>query len=64
MQVGELRDNRMLFGGAFQSPQRAGRPGGDPPVEDFLDKSSPPAWREVEVELFVTRLECASIGVI
>jgi hypothetical protein len=54
----------MLFGGAFQSPQRAGRPGGDPPVEDFLDKSSPPAWREVEVELFVTRLECASIGVI
>src|SRR5437763_6381412 len=39
----------MLLGGAFQSPQRAGRSGDDPPAEDCLDELSPPAWREDEV---------------
>src|SRR5205085_10545263 len=37
------------FGDAFQSPQRAGRSGDDPPAEDFLDELSPPTWREDEV---------------
>ncbi len=46
MQVGQL--GRILFGGAFQSPQRPGGSGGDPPAEDALDELSPPAWQEDE----------------
>lgn len=41
----------MLFGGAFQSPQRVGWPSDEPPAEDFLDELSPPAWREDEVSV-------------
>jgi hypothetical protein len=41
----------MLFGGAFQSPQRAGRSGDEPPTEDCLDELPPPAWREDEVSV-------------
>src|SRR5882724_6349371 len=43
--------NRILFGGALQSPQRVGRPSDEPPAEDFLDELSPPAWREDEVSV-------------
>jgi hypothetical protein len=32
----------MPFGGAFQSPQRLGRSGDEPPAEDFLDELPPP----------------------
>jgi hypothetical protein len=39
------------FGGAFQSPQRARRSGGDPPAEDMLDELSPPAWQESEASV-------------
>jgi hypothetical protein len=49
VQVSQLGQNRILFGGAFQSPQRAGRSGDEPPAEDFLDELSPPPWREDEV---------------
>ena len=51
MQVGQLGQNRILFGGAFQSPQRVGRPSDEPPAEDSLDELSPPAWREDEVSV-------------
>jgi hypothetical protein len=51
VQVSQLGQNRILFGGAFQSAQRAGRAGGDPPAEDFLDELSPPAWQEAEVSV-------------
>jgi hypothetical protein len=51
VQVGQLGQNRMLFGGAFQSPQRVGRSGNEPPAEDFLDELPPPAWREDEVSV-------------
>ncbi len=51
MQVGQLGQNRILFGGTFQSPQRVGRPSDEPPAEDFLDEMSPPAWREDEVSV-------------
>ena len=51
MQVGQLGQNRILFGGAFQSPQRVGRPSDEPPAEDCLDELSPPAWREDEVSV-------------
>src|SRR3954452_20991368 len=45
------RQSRILFGGAFQSPQRARRSGDEPPAEDFLDELPPPAWREDEVSV-------------
>jgi hypothetical protein len=51
VQVSQLGRNRILFGGAFQSAQRAGRSSGDPPAEDFLDELSPPAWQEDEVSV-------------
>jgi hypothetical protein len=51
VQVGQLDQNRMLFGGAFQSSQRAGRSSDEPPAEDFLDELPPPAWREDEVSV-------------
>ena len=51
VQVSQLGQNRILFGGAFQSAQRARRSGGDPPAEDFLDELSPPAWQEAEVSV-------------
>ena len=49
VQVSQLGQNRILFGGALQSPQPAGRSGDEPAAEDFLDELSPPAWREDEV---------------
>jgi hypothetical protein len=51
VQVSQLGQNRILFGGAFQSPQRASRSGDEPPAEEFLDELSPPAWREDEVSV-------------
>jgi hypothetical protein len=51
LEVGQLGQNRMLFGGAFQSPHRVGRSGDEPPAEDFLDELPPPAWREDEVSV-------------
>jgi hypothetical protein len=60
VQVIQLGQNRILFGGAFQSTQRAGRSGDDPPAEDFLDELSPPAWWEDEVA--VVR-DAARVGV-
>ena len=50
-QAGQLGQNRILFRGAFQSPQRVGRPSDEPPAEDFLDELSPPAWGEDEVSV-------------
>jgi hypothetical protein len=41
----------MLFGGAFQSPQRVGRSGDEPTAEDCCDELAPPAWREDEVSV-------------
>lgn len=49
--VGQLGQNRLHFGDAFQSPQRVGGPGDEPPTEDLLDELSPPAWRENEVSV-------------
>src|SRR3954469_7837497 len=49
--LAKLARNRILFGGAFQSAQRAGRSSGDPPAEDFFDELSPPAWQEDEVSV-------------
>jgi hypothetical protein len=51
VQVSQLGQNQILFGGAFQSPQRVGRSGDEPPAENLLDKLSPPAWREDEVSV-------------
>jgi len=47
--VSQLGQSRILFGGTFQSPQRAGRAGGEPPTKDCLDEVPPPAWRENEM---------------
>jgi hypothetical protein len=51
VQVGQLGQNRMLFGNAFQSAQRVGRSGDEPPAEDFLDELPSPAWREDEASV-------------
>jgi hypothetical protein len=51
VQVIQLGQNLILLGGRFQSPQRAGRSGGDPPAEDLLDELSTPAWQEDEVSV-------------
>jgi hypothetical protein len=54
----------MLFGGALQSPQRVGRPGDEPAAEEFLDKLPRQPDGKMKCQVNVTRLECASIGVI
>jgi len=58
VQVSQLRPNRMLFGGVFQSPQRVGRSADEPPAEDFRNDPAPPAWREDDVSV-----ECDAVGV-
>jgi hypothetical protein len=43
-----LRGGRMLFGCAFQAPQRDRWSGDELSSEESLDKPSPPTWREDE----------------